>query len=412
MTTKLTAARVREITKPGHHADGGGLYLTVAATGTKSWTLRTTVGGTRVMRGLGSVKKLTLAQARKSAIANKTALRSGGTLKPVPERVEAAKKSDVPTFGQAMEIVHGILRNQWRPSHAKKWLSETRYHLGDALGNAPINEITRAELADLLTPIYANQPATAARLRARLRQIFNWATAIGHCPYSPADDALNWLIAKPPKDADAEPNHRAALHHSEVADALLTVRMRHARVTEKTDAGTEYRINRRITPPTGFALQLAILCATRVGEAAGAHWDEIDWDNRTWTLPASRTKQKATNVIPLSDAAMDVLRHAARQFGGRQGWVFPTKKGTPVSAKALSEAARVLQLGCTMHGFRSSFRDWAAETYGPNCRDAAEKQLGHVVAGMTERAYYRSQLVEERREIMQAWGDYLTGQPF
>ena len=109
---------------------------------------------------------------------------------------------------------------------------------------------------------------------------------------------------------------------------------------------------------------------------------------------------------------MDVLRHAARQFDGRTGWVFPTKKGTPVSSKSVSEAASVLQLGANAHGFRSSYRDWSAETYGPAGRDAAEKQLGHVVAGATERAYYRSDLIDDRRCQMQAWGEYVTGAIF
>ena len=109
---------------------------------------------------------------------------------------------------------------------------------------------------------------------------------------------------------------------------------------------------------------------------------------------------------------MDLLRHAARQFGGRDGYVFPTKKGTPVSSKTLSGAPAALQLNCVSHGFRSSFRDWSAETYGPAGRDAAEKQLGHVVAGKTERAYYRTDLLTERREQMQAWGEYVTLQPF
>ena len=113
--------------------------------------------------------------------------------------------------------------------------------------------------------------------------------------------------------------------------------------------------------------------------------------------PAEPSKRCSQPSFRLSDAAMDVLRHAARQFGGRDGYVFPTKKGTPVSSKAVSESASVLQLGCNAHGFRSSYRDWSAETFGPDGRDAAEKQLGHVVAGKTERAYYRTDLLDERR---------------
>ena len=406
MTGNLTAAKVRELNKPGHYADGNGLYLSVSPNLTKSWTLRTTVDGDRLMRGLGSAKKLTLGQARKSAAANKTALRSGVALKPVPERVAAARETTVPTFAEAVSIVHQLRRNQWRDSYAAKWLSEIQYHLFDKLGNVPVNEITPQELADLLTPIMANSPATGGRLRARLRHIFSWAKAMRHCSDNPADDALDWGIALPPKDLDAEPNHRIALHHSAVADALMVVRQRKADIadTAVTDAGNEYRVYRKIDSPTGFALQLVIFTACRVGEAAGATWDEIDWDARVWTIPASRTKQKARNVIPLSDAAMDVLRHAARQFGGRDGYVFPTKKGTPVSAKTLSGAPGALKLGCHAHGFRSSYRDWSAETYGPDGRHAAEKQLGHVVADKTERAYYRTDLVEERRCQMQAWG--------
>ena len=415
MVGHLTAAKVRELTKPGHYADGDGLYLSVAATGTKSWTLRTTVDGTRVMRGLGSAKKITLGQARKSAAANKAALRGGKELKPVAERVAVAKEKPAGvTFADATVTVHQINRNKWRDGYAAKWLSEIRYHLFDKLGDCPVNEVTRQELADLLTPIYADHPATAGRLRSRLRHIFSWAVAMDHCPTNPADDALDWGIAMPPKNLDAEPSHRKALHHADVADALSTVRRRHADrpATALTDAGNEYQIVRRITPPTGHALQLVILTACRVGEAAGAHWTEIDWDARVWTLPASRTKQKTVNRIPLSDAAMDVLRHAARQFGGRDGYVFPTKKGTPVSSKAVSESASVLQLGCNAHGFRSSYRDWSAETFGPDGRDAAEKQLGHVVAGKTERAYYRSDLLDARRDQMQQWGEYVTLAPF
>ena len=418
MVGHLTAAKVRELNQPGHYADGAGLYLSIAPAGTKSWTLRTTIEvdgeRKRVMRGLGSAKKLTLGQARKSAAANKTALRSGATLKPVAERVSAARETAVPTFAQAVLTVHELKRNQWRDSYADKWLSELRFHLFDKLGNVPVNEITVQELGDLLSPIMANSPATGGRLRARLRHIFSWAKALGHRPDNPADESLDWAVIAPPKNLDTPPSHRKALHHSEVADALLTVRRRKADRSEiaLTDAGNEYRIVRKIDVPTGFALQFVILTACRVGEAAGATWNEIDWDNRVWTLPASRTKQKAINRIPLSDAAMDLLRHAARQFGGRDGYVFPTKKGTPVSSKTLSGAPAALQLNCVSHGFRSSFRDWSAETYGPAGRDAAEKQLGHVVAGKTERAYYRSDLLTERREQMQAWGEYVTLQPF
>ena len=373
----LTAAKVKSIRKAGRYGDGRnglGLSLLVQPSGSKSWAQRLTIAGTRRDLGLGGFPLVPLAEARKKARANVEAVAEGRDPR-APKR-EAAP----PTFGQAVEAVHKAHRPRWSADHARGWLLSLRKHAG-ALWAVRVNQIERHDVLDLLERCRATSPNTARRIRQRVRQVLGWAQAYGYVDQNFAGEAISAALPPVPQG-----DHHRAVDYRDVPDALRRI----------GEGGA-----------TRLALRMVILTAARQGEVRGMMWEEIDPLQRLWTVPARRMKARREHRVPLSAAAMDVLA-AARGLGDGSGVVFPSPAtGRALSDQAFADALKVEGIDGTPHGFRSSFRTWAAET-GQRW-DAAEMCLAHNVGSNVERAYSRTDLLEQRRALMDAWVAYCVG---
>ncbi len=384
MTGKLTAAKVKAIAMPGMHGDGDTLYLNVSKSGAKSWIQRLTINGRRHDIGLGGWPVVSLAKARKRAFDNRVAIDEGRD--PLAEK----RKAKMPTFHEAARRTYEANRPRWRNAKVEKtWWQQLERHALPALGNLPVDRIGREDVLRVLTPIWTRHPEAARKLRQRIRAILAWAEAHGFADRNVAGDAIAGALPSMP----AVKEHFRALPYGEVAGALATVEASGASVAAKA------------------CLRFIVLTAARYGEARGATWGEIDIEAREWRIPASRMKAGVEHRVPLSDTALAVLEEM-RPFRETGDFIFPSPygKGRPLSDMALTRMLRATGLAdrATIHGFRSSFRDWCAER--GTQRDVAEAALAHTVGGV-EGAYFRSDLYERRRVLMDQWADYLTGEP-
>ena len=385
---QLTATKVRSITKPGRHGDGAGLYLNVTAAGSKSWVQRIVIDGRRRDIGLGGYPAVGLAEARSLAVGNQTAIAKG--LDPVIEK----RRSAIPTFREAARQTHQANLPRWRNQrHASSWLQTLERHTFPILGNMPVDRISRADVLEVLTPIWGGRPETAIpetarRVRQRIRTVMRWAMAHGFIESNPAGEAIDGALPPMPKLKA----HLRALPYEEVAHALEVVDASQASLAAK------------------FCLRFAVLTAARSGEARGALWDEVDLERALWTVSAGRMKGSLEHRVPLSDAALAVLREAAILRDG-SGLIFPSpmRHGQPLSDMTLTKVLRATGLAkrATVHGFRSSFRDWAAECTS-SAHAVMELSLAHRVGSAVEQAYARSDLLDQRRTLMNAWADFVT----
>ena len=377
---QLTAKFVREITAPGRYYDGdAGLFLLVKPSGRKSYVQRLTIHGKRHDIGLGSDRWTTLTEARAAAQANRKIARTGGD--PL-----AAKRSAAPTFAEAVETVIAIHREGWKDAGKSEaqWRASLRDYVLPRIGRKPVDRITTVDVMGVLLPIWQEKHETARRVRQRIRTTMQWAIAQGHREDNPAGDALSAAL---PKNGKAK-SHQRALPFAEVAGALDTVK--------GSDAGRA----------TVLAMEFLALTACRSGEVRLATWAEIDLDAATWTVPAGRMKAKRDHRVPLSDRAMAILGEA-RELADGSGLVFPSPRGKALSDNTLSKLLRDMGIPAVPHGFRSSFRDWAAECSNAP-REVCELALAHVNSDRVEAAYRRTDLFERRRELMQAWAAYLS----
>lgn len=373
----LTAAFVRTVTRPGSYGDGrGGHGLTLLVRErsngrvAKYWTQRVRLpSGRRTHLGLGTYPVVTLAEARKAALANVREIRAG----------RDPRGGGIPTFGDAVERLIAIRRGGWTDRTERMWRATFTNHAGPIMGRR-IDRITTADLLAIVGPLWTTKPAVARAVRQRSSAVFRLAVAEGWRPDDPAGPPL---VAALPK-TNGNGGHFAALPAAQVGDALRRVR-----------AATE--------PSIGLLATFIALTAVRTGEARGARWSEIDLDGATWTVPADRMKAGREHVVPLSTAALDVLR-AAESIRDGSGYVF-ARRGRPVGISTVSRLFRTHDAG-TVHGLRSSFRDWAGET--GVAREVAEACLAHRVGNATEQAYARSDLLARRRHVMEAWGEYIT----
>ena len=376
---KLTAAFVRAVDTPGKYYDQHGLVLRVAPGGSKQWMWRGTIRGRRRDLGLGAVAYTTLAEARDIAYQYRKLARAGGDPRSL--------KSDdiVPTFAEAVEQVIEVHRPGWKDTgrSEENWRSSLERYAYPALGSTPVDQITSADLVRVLVPIWHSRPETARKLKTRLGVVMRWSIAAGHRADDPAGPAVAAALPR----HTAPTKHFASLPHAKVAAALAAL-----------DASP------RLWRPTVVCLRFLAATATRSGEARFATWAEIDLDSRTWTVPARRTKTNREHVVPLSTAALAALDETRRYSDG-SGPVFPSPAGRVLSNGTMSKLTR--HLGFTPHGLRASFRSWAAETGIP--REVAEAALAHS-AGALEQAYQRSDLLDARREVMEAWGRHITQQ--
>ena len=378
----LTAAKVKKISDPGMYGDGGTLYFRVAPGGSKSWIQRLTIDGKRCDIGLGGYPLTSLAEARDKAFENRKAARGGGD--PLSEK----RKVKTPTFREAAKQTYEANRPRWRSEKvAKKWWQTMEKHAFQILGNKRVDRIGRDDMLRTLTLLWTSRPEQARKLRQSIRSTLSWAQAHGYIEHNVAGDAVSGALPAQP----AVKEHLRALPYREVGAALETVEGSASSLSAK------------------LAFRFTVLTATRSGEARGATWDEIDMEAAEWRIPANRMKAGAEHRVPLSDAALAVLEQA-RPLRDKSGLVFPSpsRAGRPLSDMTLTKVLRTTGLAerATVHGFRSSFRDWCADTGKP--REIAEAALAHTVGGV-EGAYFRSDLFERRAVLMQQWTDFVTG---
>ena len=379
---QATHNELKAITEPGRYKAGDTLYLIVSATGSKSWVQRLTVHGKRRDIGLGSFKLITLSKARQRAHDNRVMVAEGGD--PIAEK----RREQIPTFGKATILTYETLKPRWRNGkHTRNWIQIMTKYAIPVIGSRPIDQLGREDVLKVLSPLWTTKPETGRRLRQKMRAVFRWAQAHGHIENNPAGEGIDGALPKQP----AVKAHLRALPYRDVAGALDTIEASGASIAAK------------------LALRMLILTASRSGEIRGAEWAEIDLENRAWIIPAERMKSARAHRIPLSDEAIKVLEQA-QILRDKSGLVFPSpaKPGNAMSDMTLTKVLRATGLAeaATVHGFRSSFRDWCADTGKP--REIAEAALAHVVGGV-EGSYFRSDLFDRRRALMSQWADYISG---
>lgn len=399
---RLTATTAKALRKPGRHADGNGLFLSIDGDGRRRWVLLFTFGGRRREMGIGSADDVSLAEARRAAEAARALVRQGQD--PIEHRRAVARDASTPTFGTFCDDFLRDKAGGWRnPKHRQQWamtLSRARDDDGElldtgyclSLRHRRVDEIDTDDVLAALRPIWGSKSETASRLRGRIEAVLDAAKAAGH---RTGDNPAAWrghlslLLPKPKKLARG---HHAAMPFASVPALMERLRERQG--------------------VASLALQFAILTAARSGEVRGATWQEVGLDKALWTIPAARMKAGREHRVPLSNQAIEVLRRAApfrSTSDGDDALVFPgSRRGAPLSDMSLSAVLRRLDLDCTVHGFRSSFRDWCGDaTSFP--RELAEQALAHVIGSKVEAAYRRGDALAKRRELMSAWAAFLTG---
>jgi len=379
---KLSATFVKTVSRPGRYGDGRGGYglsllVKPSRSGrvSKSWSQRVRLNGQPTYLGLGPFPLVTLAEARSAALENARAIRKG--IDP--------RSGGIPSFARASEQVIRLHEPNWKNGarSAEIWRSSLRRYVFPRIGRKRVDKVTAADLMSCLLPIWNEKRETARRLKQRIGAVLKWSIAQGYRDDNPTEVLAQAL----PRDG-AIKKHQRAVHHSKVADAIAVVHGSKAFVS------------------TRLALEFLVLTAARSGEVRGARWREIDLDAAVWTVPAQRMKAKKPHRVPLSGRAIEILRKAA-EVQGERGLVFPSVRGKVMSDNTLSKILRERGVDSTVHGMRSSFRDWCAET--GQRREDAEAALAHIVGGV-EGSYFRSDLFERRRKLMAEWADYLAGQ--
>lgn len=377
---RLSAAWVKSTTKLGRHGDGGrgsyGLSLMVreGRNGgvSKAWAQRLRWDGQPFNLGLGSYPAVSLKDARQAAMENAKLVSDGIDPRVVP--------ATVPTVQEAMEEFISLRRKDWKGAKYESDVRRAfRLHVLPKLGNKPVNTITPNNVVESIKPVAASSTSTATKLRSWLKQTFDIQVGLGNRDTNPVM-GVNAALPKAEKG-----DHRQALPHTQVIEAVETIR----------NADTfQYR---------KLAFEFVILTATRSGETRGATWNEFDLKAATWTIPADRMKSGKIQRIPLSRQALDVLAKA-KELSPDTDLVFPTVTGKVQHDNAFSILCRDLGIKAVPHGFRSSFRDWCAETEVN--RQVAESALAHALGDATETAYLRTDLLALRRALMQDWADY------
>ena len=382
--TSLTNAKCQSPKlKPGRYSDGGGLYLYVRPSGRRSWVLRIAIDGRRRDIGLGPFPDLSLSVARKLAAEHRAAVAEGRN--PLTEK----RRDGVPTFREAAERTYETHKSSWRNGkHTKSWWQSLERHVFPKLGDTRLDRISKRDVLTVLDPIWRTRPETARRVRRRIHATLEWALDHEHVERNVAAEIGRFALPPQPKVKA----HLRALPYADVADALETV-----------DAS-------KASLPAKLCFRFLVLTAARSGEARGATWDEIHMEARTWNIPAQRMKAAKAHTVPLSDSSIDVLKQAWPLSSG-QGLIFPSslKHGRPMSDMTLMNLLRNIGLAedTTVHGFRTSFRVWAEECTSSS-HSAKELSLAHTVGNSVEQAYMRSDMLIERRQLMDAWADYLA----
>lgn len=394
---QLTDKRVQALKTPGNYPDGGNLYLRVRESGSKSFIVKATVSKKQREWTIGpygtAEHQFSLAKARKRRDEIMALLREGSLPEPsaksLVKNVDAESASfSVPLFGRfAMELVQQIEGGFRNAKHRAQWRSTLETYCSP-IWDKPVDQIITDDVLSILRPIWSKKAETASRLRGRIERVLNAAKVHG---YRSGENPAAWqghLQLLLPKRQKLQRGHHPALpiHDLPIFWQKLT----------STDS------------IASAALQFLILTAARSGEIRGAIWDEFDLDKRLWTVPAIRMKAAREHVVPLSESCIEILRRM--QEIRHSDFVFPgTREDTPLSDMTLSKVLHGLTKGYTVHGFRSTFRDWCGEKTDFS-REHAEACLAHTIGSAVERAYRRGNSLEARRRIMAAWEAFvLTG---
>ena len=392
----LTLLKVRNA-KPGRHADGKGLYLFVKPSGARSWVLRIQSVGRRRDLGLGSVlldrrtaivdvplgvmRELTLAEAREKAALGRTLVKAG--LDPSAEWRKLV--AIIPTFEETARQYHENIKAGFRNArHSGSWLSSLEMHAFPKLGSTRVDRVDTAAIQGSLLPIWLKIPETARRVRQRIGAVLDFAHGHG---WRQAEAPLRAVSRGLPNQSKLA-SHFAATPYTEVPMLITTL------------GGKAETLGR-------LALQFVILTAARSGEVRGAIWAEFDMANSTWHIPAERMKAGQAHSVPLSAPALSILKTMSGESEmARDAFVFPGSGGKRLSDMTMTKALRDAGVTTTVHGFRSSFRDWAAErtTFPPEWAEAA---LAHSLPNKVEAAYRRTKFLDQRKQLMDAWAAYI-----
>lgn len=387
---ELGVLAVKNITRRGTTFVGGvpGLALVVHGSGTRSWILRYKIGGVRRDMGLGSFDDVSLANAREAARAARAKIVAGSD--PIQQRKAArsalvAEMATALTFSECATKYMEAHESGWRnPKHAQQWRNTIESYANPVIGQMLVRDVGLPHVMRVLEPIWHLKTETAKRLRGRLESVLDWAiTRDLRTGPNPArwKGHLDTLLAQPGKISKTK--HHRRLPYTEIPAFMAELR-------KQAGIGAK-------------ALEFTILTAARSGEVRAATWDEFDLKAGLWTVPADRMKAGKEHRVPLTDAALAIVKSqkdvAINQF------VFPSPRGSVLSDMTLSAVLRRMKVDAVPHGFRSTFRDWAAEkTDYPN--EMAEMALAHTISDKVEAAYRRGDLLEKRRQMMQDWADY------
>ena len=377
-----TLKNIRSITKPGMHGDGGGLYLKVTISGTKSWIYRFQLSGKRREMGLGAADVIGLARARQLATECREKVANG---KDPIELRDVEVETVVPTFREL--AADHIRQNEsgWsNEKHAKQWAATLERYAHPVIGKLQVNQIETRHILTILEPLWATKAETAKRVRGRIEAILDRAKVLGHRQdQNPALWRGHLSLLLPAKNKIAPVQHHPAIPYQDAPEFF------------------EALIGREGFAALGF--QFMILTAMRTGEVLGAKWQEIKDDR--WVIPAERMKARRSHAVPLSDEALDILDRALK--ASVNDFLFPGYRGPLSNMAFLAILKRMKRRDITPHGFRSTFRDWAAETTS-HPSDVVEMALAHTVGNKVEAAYRRGDLFEKRRVLMDDWAAFIT----
>jgi len=395
ISKELSALEVSRLTETGRYAVGGvsGLHLEISKSGARSWILRVLVGGKRRDIGLGGYPTVKLAKARDSARDAKEKIAEG--IDPVAEKRQlrgALRKAQqlTKTFNECAAAYISAHQHEWsNPKHAQQWENTLDKYASPVIGNLPVNEVDMPLVLQVLEPIWVTKTETATRVRGRLERVLDWAAVHGH---REGENPARWrghldqVLAKPSKTARI--NHHPALIYDQIGAFMGDLRGRQG--------------------VSASALEFLVLTACRSGEVRGATWDEIDMQKCVWTIPTERMKAGKEHTVPLSSAALEVLRQLPRFE--RNNLVFVAPRGGQLSDMSLTAVLRRMKpyvdragRTVTAHGFRSTFRDWAGETTAYP-REVIEHALAHQLKDKAEAAYQRGTLFKKREKLMEDGG--------
>jgi integrase len=400
---RLTALRVGRIKEAGYYPDGGGLYLQVTSSGGRSWLYCYTLNGRQREMGLGAASTVSLARAREKADECRRQCQAG--IDPIEARRAERDRARLDaanaiTFDEAAKTFIASHRAGWRNAkHAAQWENTLKTYTGPKMGSLSIRAIDTTLVLKVLEPIWTEKPETAGRVRGRIERVLDWAAARGlRSGENPARWRGHLDKLLPARSKIRRVKHHAALPYEELPDFMAEL------VLQEGIAAA--------------ALEFTILTCARTGETIGASWCEIDISNRVWTIPPERMKAGKEHRVPLCDRALAILAEMRRRREGSTnppqngtradvGFVFPGgKRGRPLSNMAMAAVLRRMERDkFTVHGFRSTFRDWAAEcTNLPN--HVVEMALAHTISDKVEAAYRRGDLFEKRQQLAVAWEEY------